>query len=333
MRREFCIWLVPSAEGRVRKFRFSLPQIACVFALIAMSVTILVYVAGDYTRIQMLRAKNYLFLKQVSIERDDALSENERLLKQMESLKGANQQVLAYEADLRRRVEALGAVIESATSIGLESTAPKSARQLKKNEKAEKGIGGLEIDCSGANRAGCESDIDEISYSPSLDTLRMLHGEDESRTDLAERLEKFTGILRTIPIGFPVGGEITSGYGFRVSPFSKSVKLHKGVDFSLPQGSYIYSTADGIAEVVERNSTYGLVVEINHGNGFVTRYAHLSRAMVKEGQRIERGEVLGHVGSSGRSTGPHLHYEVLARGKAKNPGKFMELAYRLNNIL
>lgn len=105
------------------------------------------------------------------------------------------------------------------------------------------------------------------------------------------------------------------------------------MDFSVPTGTPIVVTGNGIVEVVESNSTYGNYVNIRHGDRVVSRYAHMQRSTVKEGQVLHRGDVIGFVGSTGRSTGPHLHYEVRVDGVAKNPNSFLVLAERMRKLL
>lgn len=113
---------------------------------------------------------------------------------------------------------------------------------------------------------------------------------------------------------------VASGYGWRVDPIYKTKKMHWGLDFTADIGTEVYATADGVVEEVTVNSWgYGKEIVINHGFGFKTRFAHLSKFNVKKGQTIKRGEVIGYVGNSGKSTGPHLHYEVEQNGQKVNP--------------
>ncbi|HLU94497.1 MAG TPA: M23 family metallopeptidase [Membranihabitans sp.] len=115
-----------------------------------------------------------------------------------------------------------------------------------------------------------------------------------------------------------------SGFGMRIHPIHKIPKFHKGIDFTAPQGTKIQATGDGVVEQVENKSTgYGLNISINHGYGYVTRYAHLNEIMVKEGQKVKKGEVIGLIGDTGTSTAPHLHYEVHFNGKAVNPIQYV----------
>jgi murein DD-endopeptidase MepM/ murein hydrolase activator NlpD len=131
---------------------------------------------------------------------------------------------------------------------------------------------------------------------------------------------------RHTPIGYPANGEITSEFGWRRSPFSGRRQLHGGIDISAPRRSTIFSTGDGVVRESGWKKGYGLSVVIEHGAGIETLYAHMSRIDVKAGQFVRRGQVLGGIGSSGNSTGPHLHYEIRKNGIAQNPERFVRLA-------
>ena len=116
---------------------------------------------------------------------------------------------------------------------------------------------------------------------------------------------------------------LTSGFGMRTHPVLGGRRSHKGIDLAAPTGTPIYATADGIVDRAERFSSYGLFIEIEHGAELETRYAHIARLAVSAGQRVKKGDLIGYVGSTGRSTGPHLHYEVRISGVAVNPIPFM----------
>lgn len=119
---------------------------------------------------------------------------------------------------------------------------------------------------------------------------------------------------------------ITSGFGYRRDPFTGGAAMHAGLDFAGPVGAPIYAAAKGRVSFVETKGAYGNVVEISHGNGLVTRYAHMSRFAAKVGQQVVAGEVIGAIGNSGRSTGPHLHFEVRNNDRPMNPRLFLERA-------
>lgn len=141
---------------------------------------------------------------------------------------------------------------------------------------------------------------------------------------LAENKEKF---LAAIPAIQPVSNEdltrMASGYGFRTDPFTKARKFHYGMDFTAPRGTPIYATGDGVIERADNSATgYGKHIRIDHGYGYVSLYAHLYNYNVRVNQRVKRGDLIGYVGSTGRSEAPHLHYEIFKDGERINPINF-----------
>ncbi len=135
-------------------------------------------------------------------------------------------------------------------------------------------------------------------------------------------------LLSSTPSIWPTRGYLTSGFGYRRDPFTGRRSFHKGIDISAPIGQKVHATAKGIViRTGYQRRGLGRWVEIDHGFGFTTFYGHLSRILVRPGQRVKRGDVIGLVGSTGRSTGPHLHYEVYVYGKVVNP-----LLYILENL-
>jgi murein DD-endopeptidase MepM/ murein hydrolase activator NlpD len=134
-------------------------------------------------------------------------------------------------------------------------------------------------------------------------------------------------LLSAIPSIQPINNEdlrrMASGYGWRTDPFTKSRRMHKGMDFSAPTGTPIYAPSDGkVIRVDSRSAGYGKHIRIDHGFGYVTLYAHLSKYNVSRGQEVKRGDVIGFVGNTGRSVAPHLHYEIRKDGKHLNPINF-----------
>jgi murein DD-endopeptidase MepM/ murein hydrolase activator NlpD len=133
-------------------------------------------------------------------------------------------------------------------------------------------------------------------------------------------------MLAAMPAIQPVSNKelkrLASGYGMRMHPIYKVMKMHTGVDFACQRGTPIYATGDGIISVAVRNGGgYGNEVQIRHGYGYITLYAHMERFIVKPGQRVKRGQMIGYVGSTGTSVSPHLHYEVIHNGqKVENAG-------------
>ena len=156
------------------------------------------------------------------------------------------------------------------------------------------------------------------SFSESLDEYNYLRSSNLSRSTFARRWQ-----LNTKPAIWPVDGPLMSSFGERSDPFSGEGAMHTGVDISAPMGTSVRATADGIVSFADRFGGYGRLVVIDHGNGFETYYAHLSRIDVIPGQEIRQGEFVGAVGASGRVTAPHLHYEVRIHKAPVNPYRYL----------
>lgn len=148
-----------------------------------------------------------------------------------------------------------------------------------------------------------------------------------SLVDDLERISLMRVAVDRLPFGMPTeGARITSTFGVRSDPYRRRKAMHQGVDMAAPSGTPIYATAEGVVTFSGRQSGYGNVVKIRHAFGFETLYAHLSKSRVQVGQRVRRGMLIADMGSTGRSTGSHLHYEVRIDGQAVNPSKFIRAA-------
>jgi murein DD-endopeptidase MepM/ murein hydrolase activator NlpD len=137
------------------------------------------------------------------------------------------------------------------------------------------------------------------------------------------KMARSTDQLATKPSIWPVSGEVTSGFGWRNSPWGDGSELHPGIDIANSMGAPIVATADGEVVKSEASGGYGNIVQIDHGNGVTTIYGHNSRMIVNAGQNVKKGQVISYVGSTGRSTGPHVHYEVRINGTPVDPTSFM----------
>lgn len=142
---------------------------------------------------------------------------------------------------------------------------------------------------------------------------------EQSVIDLWEVLSERQSLLSSTPSIRPARGWSTSRYGYRISPFSGKPAFHSGIDIAAAPGSPVFAPGDGVISYAGYDDSYGKLVTVDHGYGVTTRFAHLSQAYVQVGQRVSRWDVIASVGSSGRSTGPHLHYEVRVNGVPRNP--------------
>lgn len=158
----------------------------------------------------------------------------------------------------------------------------------------------------------------------------------EKRLNSVEELKGYLreqkSIYQSTPIGYPVKGYITSGFGWRIHPITKRKSFHHGVDIRAPSGTPIHCTADGIVSYEGKTKYNGNFIVIEHGYGFSTLYAHNMRNLVKTKQRVKRGDIIAYLGSTGRTTGPHLHYEVWRNRKKVNPLSYLNSHWSGGNV-
>jgi murein DD-endopeptidase MepM/ murein hydrolase activator NlpD len=237
--------------------------------------------------------------------------EIKQLSSQYEVVQDKLQQVELVLDDIQERDDNIYRVIFEADPI------PKSIRKA--------GYGGVNRyqDLSGYNNAELI-----ISTAKKIDQItKQLYIQSKSFDNIIELAKNKADMLASMPAIQPVSNKdlsrMASGYGYRIHPIYKTKKFHAGMDFSAKTGTPIYATGDGkISKVRKSRRGYGNHVIIDHGFGYKTLYAHMSRYIVKRGQKVNRGDVIGYVGSSGTSVAPHLHYEVHKDGKKINPINF-----------
>lgn len=170
------------------------------------------------------------------------------------------------------------------------------------------------------------SDLDIPDLSQAIFSLNKELSHRENQLLVLEEVLRNRNLHEEVyPTGTPVSkGWISSYYGYRNSPFGGRREFHKGIDFAGKEGNRIVSVAGGVVTWAGKRYGYGNLVEINHGNGYITRYGHNKEMLVKEGQAIKKGEVISLMGSTGRSTGPHVHFEVLYNGRQVDPITFIQ---------
>jgi murein DD-endopeptidase MepM/ murein hydrolase activator NlpD len=174
----------------------------------------------------------------------------------------------------------------------------------------------------GASAVGGAAPLGEAFGAPNntFGTMSDLLGAIETRLNsMRNGVERRRALAAATPSMWPVAGWLTSSYGSRRDPFTGGADFHPGLDISADYGQPVFATADGTVSTAGQSGAYGNLVIIEHGYGIVTRYGHLSRFAVASSQPVARGDVIGYVGSSGRSTSPHLHYEILVNGQLVNP--------------
>ena len=235
-------------------------------------------------------------------------AENERMTDRYRELNKETKKIEQQMKELEDRDNEVYRSIFEATPI------PDSARlkELEKEQQIAK-VEGME-----------QEDLINSIVTTLNNMSSRINAQKASYKDLVGMMNNKEKLLAATPAIQPVSNadlkRIASGFGYRIDPVYKTVKLHPGLDFSAPAGTPIYATADGSIEVAgNRGDGYGNCVIINHGYGYKTLYGHMFRVKARSGQRVKRGEVIGYVGSTGKSTGPHCHYEVIKNGNKIDP--------------
>ena len=216
----------------------------------------------------------------------------EELEKQLSKLKDFDKKIRII-ANLERSQE-------STPFMGMGGPSPSDIREKLKGEKDEKGL-----------VHQMKSDIDRLQSEAT--------SQEVSLSELEKVLQTKKEMLIHTPSIWPVFGWVTSGFGFRTNPFTGLNQMHEGVDISNRVGTIIVAPADGFISDIGNDWVHGRILVISHGFGMTTRYSHLNKVLVKVGQKVKRGDKIAEVGVSGKSTGPHLHYEVRLHGIPVNP--------------
>jgi len=242
-------------------------------------------------------------------------AENARLLAQYEVLSNRLNEALEVMGDIQQRDDNLYRVMFMAEPVSpsIRNSTYKSTNRYEELE----GLADAEL---------------VINTTQKMDLLaKQLYIQSKSFDEVVEFYKNHEDMLRHLPAIQPVSNKdlkrTASGYGYRIHPIYQTRIFHDGMDFSCDIGTPVYATADGVIKSAKWERGYGYTVRIDHGYGYVTVYAHLKKCEAKRGQKVMRGETIAQSGNSGRSTGPHLHYEVLQRGRPVNPANyyFMDL--------
>jgi murein DD-endopeptidase MepM/ murein hydrolase activator NlpD len=293
----YTLIVVPHAKARFRK--------------VQVSVRLIKWVAGGVGTLALIVMGVLIHYSRIAFE----VHELRRLRTENSELRERTQAYEQNAGKLQSKLEQLqGIVNKLGVMAGLEQSLPSGGAA------PNAGVGGP----TGA----IDTDTPPIGAS----SLVSMDKELTSLTARSEQLEAFyrdqSTLLASTPSVWPVRGYLSAGFGNRADPFTGQRDFHPGIDVSTPIGTRVVSPADGLVVSCAERGAYGNSMIIDHGFGIVTRYGHLSGYNVKPGARVRRGDVIGFVGSTGRSTGPHLHYEVWVRDQAQNPIHYILDEYR-----
>ena len=279
----YTLLILPGSKRRFRKLHVSRRFV--VFAAIA---------AGALVTAGLIAPQLWMRVQTQRTTIEHLASENDRL-------RGQTARFETSVDEIQRRLS------------GIETTADDLAREMGMDVQSVPagGAGGTTL----AGRSPLLSELDSLSGRTS--------GIRKSLEQLDQAFRVRSSLISSTPSIMPAQGWFSHGFGWRKDPFSDKRRFHRGIDIVNHRGTPVYATADGVVSRAVRIADLGKTIDVSHGRGYVTRFAHLSEVLVKPGQKVERGELIGKMGSTGRSTGDHLHYEVFHDGRRVNPWKYL----------
>ncbi len=306
MRKRIKIWFHSGATSDIREFSIHKTILGFIILVVISAIGGVSFIGYDYLRIKKISFNNIVL--------------NQTIIKQNNEIKSQRTQIQSFAGEievLKKQVDNLSIFEDKVRLIAdIQQTSDSSGLI---------GIGGIPRD---------ELDQDIPLEEKHNNLMREMH-QQVNQTNLAAKkqaldfenlikmLEQKRNLLASTPSIRPVDGWITSKFGYRKSPFTGRKEFHSGLDISNKSGTKIIATANGRISYAARKMYIGNLIVIDHGHGRVTKFGHLKKIMVKPGQQVKRGDVIALLGNTGRSTGPHVHYEVRINGTPVNPLKYI----------
>ncbi|MBN2032340.1 MAG: M23 family metallopeptidase [Deltaproteobacteria bacterium] len=289
------IVILPEGAKQVRQLKVPKFLLLLIFCFFISGGFFLAWVFKDYRSVKTDIPRLTLLQKENSRNQEQIVSLTEKISVIQKKLTELND----FDKKLRMMVN-LEPTRSNPHFVGMGGSDPASLRSRTAAEKLNQKI-----------VRSMHKSLDEIDTEISVQMLE--------RSELLSYLNKQKLLLASTPSVWPTRGWISSEFGYRLSPFTGEKEFHKGVDICNRSGSPVISPANGVVASMGTDSGYGNLLVVNHGYGLITKYAHLDKVLVKKGQAVERGQQIALVGNTGRTTGPHLHYEVHLNGVPVNP--------------
>jgi murein DD-endopeptidase MepM/ murein hydrolase activator NlpD len=328
-KRSFTFLIIPDANSKVMRFRFSalvlysLVISLTVIGLVALTVTLSMNITG----LKNLNDKKVI-AAELAIKTDTYKKTLTNKDETIENLQNSLVELSVQTEAMKQKVEELKAFEEDIRSI--------SSADSDKSTNREVGIAGFNLGGSeqegigGATLEASDEDITSL-VSDTQQTLQTLTGDigplKLQLSDTKESIVEYNQLMRITPSIWPtLSTKISSRFGYRKDPFNRRAAFHAGVDIPGNTSDPVYATADGVITDAGYDKSFGYNITIKHASGVSTHYAHLKKFLVESGQAVKQGETIGLLGSTGRSTGPHLHFEVLKRGATIDPMPYLQAA-------
>lgn len=308
---------IPERASSTRQFTIPRAVVKSLTAFAFLGTALFGYLVLDYVQLREIRDSYY----QITAENEGLKGEARLLINNLEDVKTSLKQVQDYSTKLSEITQLKVKSVSKQTGIGPLSPEEYSVAKSQESGPAET-----------SSNIPLGVNMDKLVFQPVFDRLRDLgRNANQNAFELQKLLSNLSqqkSLLMSIPSLAPVNGWITSGFGIRISPFTGQKTSHRGLDMASPVGTPIFAPADGVVIFMGSKAGFGNFIMIAHGYGVVTRYGHNAENMVQVGQTVKRGDQIATVGMSGRTTGPHLHYEVVLNGRNVDPKKFiLDLAH------
>jgi murein DD-endopeptidase MepM/ murein hydrolase activator NlpD len=297
--KKITIVYLPDGINAVRQFKVPKLLVRLVFVLSLFATAVLVWASGDYLELKKDIPNNLSLIQ-----------ENNQYKNQLTALAGKIDQINKKMAELKAFENKIKSMINQETGAG---------------DVQFLGIGGSDSSLLESDNSSDKSHQKLVSLmNQSIDNLNAeISVQTKTKTDLFDFLEKQKSMFSCTPSITPADGWVSSRFGYRISPFTNQREFHSGLDISSRVGSEIRSPADGVVSSIDKTDGFGNSITITHGYGLKTRYGHLSKVLVAKGQSVKRLQNIALMGNTGRSTGPHLHYEVLLNDVPVNPERYI----------
>lgn len=300
MKKRYTIMILPDETAKVRKYRVPKRLVRLGIVVVALFALGLGYLMTDYFGIKGMVGEMERLRMETRQQREQLVT----FAKSIDDLQGEMGRLRQFDMKLRVMADLDGVVYpEQIMGIGGENPEPFNPLEGEISFQDKALVDGM---VAGLERLKAETSIQERSFQ-----------------ELVEYLEDQKSLLASTPSIWPVKGWLTSSFGYRTSPFTGRREMHKGIDVATRSGTPIIAPADGIVVFSGREGGFGNMLLVDHGYGIVTRYGHCSSLEAKKGDKVKRGDIIAKVGNTGRSTGPHLHYEVAVNGVAVNPMRYI----------
>lgn len=325
-KRSFTFLIIPDANSKVMRFRFSalLLYSLAVIGLILLTTTLFMNITGmknlnDKKVIAAELAVQTDTFKQTLVDKEETIEDLQNSLvelsEQTQEMKLKVDELKVFEKEIRG-ISSTDSDKSANREVGI-------AAYSLAEESIPVGVGGASLEASNEDITALISDTQQtlLSLTGDIGSLKL------QLTDTKEMIVQNIKLMRITPSVWPtLSTKISSRYGYRKDPFSRRASFHAGVDIAGNTSDPVYTTADGVVTTAEYDKAYGYNIIVKHASGVSTHYAHLKKLLVETGQIVKQGEKIGLLGSTGRSTGPHLHYEVLKKGATIDPMPYLQAA-------